>query len=151
MTDQPNKDLMNEIIMAAKEVHTVLGDGFMEQVYEEALHHELTLRGIPSERQFNLDVVYKGIILDKKYIPDLTVDNRIIVEIKTVKDMAIIEETQLTNYLQIANMQAGLLLNFGKKLAVKRRILARQVTGEPTTGTPTDPEQLKRRNNPEPM
>jgi len=148
MTDQ---SLIEEILKAAKEVHRILGDGFLEQVYEEALHHELTLRGIPSERQYNIDVAYKGIILDKKYTPDMLVDNKIIVEIKTVKDLAIIEETQLTNYLHIANMQAGVLLNFGKKLSVKRRILASPVIGEPTTGTPTDPEQLKRRNNPEPM
>ena len=151
MTARSHKDLMDEILKAAKEVHTTIGDGFLEQVYEEALYHELALRGIQSERQYNLDVVYKGIILDKKYIPDLIVDNRIIVEIKTVKDLTIIDETQLTNYLHIANMQGGLLLNFGKKLEVQKRILASKVIGEPTTGTPADPEQLKQRNNPESM
>jgi len=151
MEDRSYRHLMDEILTAAKEVHSILGDGFLEQVYEEALYHELALRGIPSERQFNLDVIYKEIVLDKKYTPDLIVDNRIIVEIKTIKDLTTIEETQLTNYLQIANMQGGILLNFGKKLEAKKRVLISPVIGEPTTGTPTDPEELKRGNNPEPL
>ena len=147
---KPHKNLIAEIIMAAKEVHQTLGDGFLEQVYEEAMYHELAARGIPSVMQYNIDVVYKGITLQKRYIPDLYVDNKILVEIKSVKDIAVIEEAQLLNYLKVANVRAGLLINFGAKLAVKRRIWT-GATGTPTTGTPADPEKMRQRNNPEPM
>lgn len=147
MTESYQK-LIDEILTAAKEVHDSLGDGFVEPVYEEALYHELTMRGIQVEQRYNIDIFYKGIMLNQKYIPDLVVARRIIIEIKTVKDLGIIDETQLTNYLQIANMQGGILLNFGKNLEVRKRAIT--VTGEPTTGTPADPEQLKN-NNPEPM
>ena len=150
MTDRPFQDLANEIEIAAKEVHSTLGDGFLEQVYEEALYHELTMRGIPAELRYNIDIFYKKILLNQKYVPDIVVDNRIIVEIKTVKEATTIDETQLTNYLRIANMQGGILLNFGKNLLIKKRALKSPVIGEPTTGTPATPEQLKK-NNPETM
>jgi len=142
--------LVEEIIKAAKEVHSTLGDGFLEQVYEEAMYHELTMRGVPSERQYNIDVIYKGIVLDKKYTPDLFVAEKVLVEIKSIKDLAIIDETQLLNYLKISNVPIGMLINFGPHLAVQRRIL-KDVIGAPTTGTPTDPELLAARNNPETM
>ena len=142
--------LVEEIIKAAKEVHDILGDGFLEQVYEEALYHELTMRGVEAERQYNIDVIYKGIVLEKKYIPDLFVEGKVLVEIKSIKDLAMIDESQLTNYMKVANVPAGLLINFGPTLAVQRRALA-GVTGAPATGTPTDPELMKERNNPEIM
>lgn len=144
------KLLIGEIIKAAKEVHDTLGDGFLEQVYEEALYHELAMRGIRSERQFNIDVIYKGIVLEKKYIPDLYVEKTVLVEIKSIKDLAMIDESQLMNYLKVANVPAGLLINFGPHLAVQKRVM-KDTTGEPTTGTPTDPELLAKRNNPETM
>ena len=143
-------NLVEEIVKAAKEVHSTLGDGFLEQVYEEALYHELTMRGITSERQYNIDVFYKGIILEKKYIPDLFVEETVLVEIKSIKDLAIIDESQLLNYLKVANLPIGLLINFGKTLAVQKRVL-KDVTGTPTAGTPTDPELMATRNNPETM
>lgn len=142
--------LIRDIIVAAKEVHTTIGDGFLEQVYEEALQHELALNGIPSERQYNIDVIYKGIILERSYIPDLYVDEKVLVEIKTVKDITTIEEAQLLNYLKVANVPIGMLINFGTKLAVKQRVWP-GATGAPTAGTPADPEELKQENNPETM
>lgn len=146
----PHQKLVEEILKAAKEVHDTLGDGFLEQVYEEALFHELELRGIPSERQYNIDIIYKGITLDKKYIPDLYVDEKVLLELKSVKDLAMIDDSQLMNYLKVANIKVGLLMNFGARLAVKRRILT-EVTGKPTSGTPADQEKLKSSNNPEIM
>ena len=148
--DTTTHALVDAIIKAAKEVHDTLGDGFMEQVYEEALFHELALRGIPSERQYNIDVVYKGIVLDKKYIPDLYVDETVLVELKSVKDLTTIDDSQLMNYLKITNLRVGLLMNFGSKLSVKRRIFEKG-TGKPPQGTKADPEKLKKGNNPEPM
>jgi GxxExxY protein len=143
-------ELITDIIIAAREVQQTLGDGFTEQVYEEAMYHELALKGIPSERRYNINVTYKGIILERSYVPDLFVDEKVLVEIKTVKNLEMIEESQLLNYLKVANVPVGMLINFGTTLAVKRRIWT-GATGTPTAGTPADPEELKRRNNPELM
>ena len=118
------RDLTQKIIGAAMEVHRELGSGFLEYVYEEALCYELKLREISFERQKELDIYYKDLVIPKKYKPDLIVENKVIVEIKATSGLTEIEEAQLLNYLKATKMRVGLLLNFGKKsLEVKRRIL----------------------------
>lgn len=101
-----------------------LGTGFLEYVYEEALCYELNLREIHFERQKELDIYYKDLLIPKKYKPDLIVENRVIVEIKATSGLTEVEEAQLLNYLKATKMRVGLLLNFGKKkLEMKRTIL----------------------------
>jgi GxxExxY protein len=118
------KDLTQEIIGAAMEVHRELGSGFLEYVYEESLCHELNLREIYFERQKELDIYYKDLLIPKKYKPDLMVDNKVIVELKATSGLTKVEEAQLLNYLKATKLRIGLLLNFGKKsLEIKRRIL----------------------------
>jgi len=118
------KDLTQEVISAAMEVHRELGSGFLEYVYEEALCYELNLREISFERQKELDIYYKGLLITRKYKPDLIVENKVIIEMKATSGLTEIEEAQLLNYLKATKMRVGLLLNFGKKsLEVKRRIL----------------------------
>ena len=118
------KDLTQAIIGAAMEVHRELGSGFLEYVYEEALCYELNLREISFERQKELNIYYKDLLIPKKYKPDLIVENKVIVEIKATSGLTEIEEAQLLNYLKATKMRVGLLLNFGKRsLEVKRRIL----------------------------
>jgi GxxExxY protein len=118
------KDLTQEIIGAAMEVHRELGSGFLEYVYEESLCHELNLREIYFERQKELDIYYKDLLIPKKYKPDLMVDNKVIVELKATSGLTKIEEAQLLNYLKATKLRIGLLLNFGtKSLEIKRRIL----------------------------
>ena len=118
------KDLTQEVIGASMEVHRELGSGFLEYVYEEALCYELNLRKIPFERQKELDIYYKDLLIPRKYKPDLIVDDKVIVEIKATSGLTEIEEAQLLNYLKATKIRVGLLLNFGKKsLEVKRRIL----------------------------
>ncbi len=118
------KDLTKEIISAAMEVHRELGSGFLEYVYEEALCYELNLREIPFERQKELDIYYKDLLIPRKYKPDLIIENKVIVEIKATSGLTEVEEAQLLNYLKATKMRVGLLLNFGaKSLEVKRRIL----------------------------
>ncbi|GEM_PF-114474 len=118
------KDLTQGIIGAAMEVHRELGSGFLEYVYEEALCYNLNLREISFERQKELDICYKDLLIPRKYKPDLVVENKVIVEIKATAGLTEIEEVQLLNYLKATKMRIGLLLNFGKKsLEVKRRIL----------------------------
>ena len=119
-----HKDLTHEIIGAAMEVHRELGHGFLEYVYEESLCHELNLREIYFERQKELDIYYKDLLIPKKYKPDLIVENKVIVELKATSGLTKIEEAQLLNYLKATKLRIGLLLNFGtKSLEIKRRIL----------------------------
>ena len=119
-----HKDLTHKIIGAAMEVHRELGPGFLEYVYEESLCHELNLREIYFERQKELDIYYKDLLIPKKYKPDLIVENKVIVELKATSGLMKIEEAQLLNYLKATKLRIGLLLNFGtESLEIKRRIL----------------------------
>jgi len=117
-------DLTQEIIGAAMEVHRELSSGFLEYVYEESLCYELNLREISFERQKELDIYYKDLLIPRKYKPDLIVENKVIVEIKATSGLTEVEEAQLLNYLKATKMRVGLLLNFGmRSMEVKRRIL----------------------------
>ena len=118
------KDLTQEIIGAAMEVHRELGSGFLEYVYEEAICYELNSRKIYFERQKELDIYYKDLIIPGKYKPDLMIENKVIVELKAKINLTEIDEAQLLNYLKATKIRVGLLLNFSKKsLEVKRRIM----------------------------
>jgi len=110
------KDLTQEIIGAAMEVHRELGHGFLEYVYEEALCYELNLREIYFERRKELDIYYKDLLIPKKYNPDLIVDNKVIVELKATSGLTKIEEAQLLNYLKATKLRIGLLLNLVRKV-----------------------------------
>lgn len=119
-----HKDLTHKIIGAAMEVHRELGPGFLEYVYEESLCHDLNLREIYFERQKELDIYYKDLLIPKKYKPDLMIENKVIVELKATSGLMKIEEAQLLNYLKATKLRIGLLLNFGaESLEIKRRIL----------------------------
>lgn len=118
-----HKALTEKIIGAAMEVHRILGPGFLEYVYEEALCYELRLAGISYERQKEMDIYYKDHLIPRKYRSDLLVDKKVIVDIKATSGLTKNDEAQLLNYLKGTKMRVGLLLNFGKEsLEVKRRI-----------------------------
>ena len=105
------------------EVHSVLGSGFLEAVYETALGVEFGARDIPYERQKRLRVSYKGQIVGD-YVADFVVDDKIIVELKAVKKLTKVHEAQLINYLKATDIRVGLLINFGApSLEHKRRIV----------------------------
>lgn len=111
------------IIGAAFEVHNTLGPGFLEDVYEKALVHELKSRGLPVEQQPPIHVLYKGHTVGN-YVPDLLVGREVICEIKATASLAPIHETQLLNYLKAPGIRIGLLLNFETtRLQIKRLIL----------------------------
>lgn len=99
------------IIGAAIEVHRHLRSGHMESVYEAALCIELDNRGLSYVRQKALTVNYKGHQIGS-FIADLIVENRVIVELKAVKELAAVHEAQLIGYLTMADLQFGLLINF---------------------------------------
>src|SRR5947209_18936073 len=102
------KDLTQEIIGAAIEVHRQLGPGLLESAYEECLCHELTLRKISFARQVNLPVTYKGVKLDCGYRMDLIVENLVVVELKCVERFLPVHEAQLFTYLRLADKPVGL-------------------------------------------
>jgi GxxExxY protein len=109
------KEETYRIIGAAMEVHSQLGCGFLETVYEEALTLEFQMRNIPFEQQKTLYIYYKGIQLQKYYVADLFCFDKIIVEIKALSELTSANEAQLLNYLKILNQKVGLLINFGKE------------------------------------
>jgi GxxExxY protein len=104
--------LTHRIIGAAIEVHRLLGPGLLESTYEECLCFELTLVGIPFERQIPLPIVYKSMTLLRAYKPDLLVDHAVIVELKTVEKILPVHEAQMLTYLRLSGLERGLLLNF---------------------------------------
>jgi GxxExxY protein len=112
MIDLVHKELTYAIIGAAMEVHRILGPGFLESVYQTALAHELTLRGIAFQEQVKLCVAYKEIIAGE-FRSDFLVEEKVIVELKATKGLVEIDEAQLINYLKATGHRVGLLLNFG--------------------------------------
>lgn len=108
-------ELSYKIIGAAIEVHQILGGpGLLESIYESALCHELTLRGLKIQRQIPVDVIYKGMkIKDPLYI-DILVEDKVIIEVKATEKDNPIFQTQLLTYLRLKDIKLGLLINFGK-------------------------------------
>lgn len=111
------------------EVHRILGPGFVESVYEEALAHEFDLRGVPYQRQAKLAVRYKEIIAGE-FRADFLVDGKVVVELKAIKALTNGDEAQLLNYLKGTGHRVGLLLNFGAaSLEYKRRVICGSICG----------------------
>lgn len=95
------------------EVHQLLGCGFVEQVYQEALAHEFILRNIPYEREKELTISYKGNLLSKTFRVDFICYNKIIIELKAVTEFADEHYAQIYNYLKASGKDLGILINFG--------------------------------------
>lgn len=123
------EETTSTIIKAAHEVHRVLGFGFLEAVYGNALYKELTKAGIRCECQKAIDVFYKGDIVGH-YVPDMIVEDKVIVELKAIKEFKSENEWQLLNYLKATRIEVGLLINFGQSVQVKRRILTNSTKKE---------------------
>lgn len=117
-----SEELTGKIINACMEVHNELGNGFLEPVYQEALEEEFKIQNIPYEREKLLPVMYKGKKLGKEYFADFVCYENIIVELKAVHSLAKAHKAQLLNYLNAANMEIGLLVNFGENSLKWERI-----------------------------
>ncbi len=109
------RDEVYAIVGAAMEVHSVLGNGFLEAVYQSAIKLELSKRQIPYETEKELPVFYKGEKLDISYRADLICYGKIIVELKAIDRLTSKEESQLLNYLSATGLRVGLLINFGSR------------------------------------
>jgi GxxExxY protein len=101
------------IVDCAYKVHTTLGPGLLESVYEAALAYELGKRGLNVERQKPLPVVYENVRLEEGFRADFVVSNLVIVELKSVEEVAPVHKKQLLTYLRLADKRLGLLINFG--------------------------------------
>ena len=117
-----HKSLTGRIIGAAMEVHSKLGSGFLESVYEGALAHEFELRKISFEQQKEIPVFYKNKQV-KQFACDFLVDSIVVVELKAIKEITEIEKIQVINYLKAGGFPVGLLLNFGRKSLEYKRLV----------------------------
>ncbi len=117
------KEITEKIIGAAMEVHRVLGPGFLEAVYEEALCIELKKRGLSFHNQVELKINYQGTILKHKYRADLIVEDKVIVDTKATSGLTETDGAQVFNYLKATSKKVGLLINFGKKSLEWKRFI----------------------------
>ena len=111
------------IIGAAMEVHKVLGAGFLEAVYQEALEMEFQLRNIPYVREKQLKIWYKGQELSKYYVADFVCYDHIIVETKALSALNNEHLSQVINYLKATKNEIGLLINFGQESLEYKRVI----------------------------
>jgi len=119
-------ELTKEIIGCAIEVHKLLGPGLLESAYEKCLEYELTRKGLYVERQKPIPIVYKKLRLDYGYRIDLLIENKVVIEIKSVDALHPVHEAQILTYMKFAEKKVGLLINYNVKLlkeGIKRYVM----------------------------
>ncbi|HPT40684.1 MAG TPA: GxxExxY protein [Candidatus Paceibacterota bacterium] len=104
------------IIDTCYHIHSELGAGLFESVYEEILYYELTNKGLKVDRQKSIPVIWKEIKMDIGFRADLIVENKVIIEIKSIEQLAPVHKKQLLTYLKITKLKLGLLINFNEAL-----------------------------------
>lgn len=113
---EKQEELMRVIYHSALKVHSTLGPGLLESVYETCLLHELTKRGLLVERQKILPITYDGVIIDSGLRLDLFVEREIIIELKSVDSLHPVHQAQILTYMKLAKKEFGYLINFNEKL-----------------------------------
>ncbi len=116
------RELSYQVMAAVFEVHSQLGPGFIENVYEEALIHELTLRGLPLQRQKRVTVSYKGKVVGRHRL-DIVVEGKILLELKAVSQLTDVFKQKVLSYLKATGLKLGILINFGNKSVEYTRIV----------------------------
>lgn len=116
-----HEEITNQIIQAFFKVYNSLGFGFLEKVYRNALNYELVELGLNATAETKISVYYKGHVVGE-YSADLMVEDTVICELKTSENLCEADENQLINYLRATDIEVGLLLNFGKKPEVRRKV-----------------------------
>ena len=109
-------EIAKEIVDAAYHIHKRLGPGLLESVYETVLAHDLRKRGLNIDRQVAVTIVYDDIKFDEGFRADLVVEDKVIVELKSVENVIPVHKKQLLTYLRLADKRLGLLINFGSEL-----------------------------------
>ena len=115
-------EITGEIIAASCEVWRVLGYGFLEKVYENALARELKRRSLQVIQQSEIDVYYKGGQVGM-YLADLIVEGKVLVELKAERELHIRHEAQVLNYLKATQIKVGMLINFGERKCEWKRLV----------------------------
>ena len=118
-------ELCTMILAAAFRVHSRLGPGLLESVYQRVLVYELTKGGLSGEVQKSIPIVYDELVFDEGYRADLIVENRVLLELKSVETLLPVHAKQVLSYIRLANLRLGYLLNFGEarlKTGIKRLI-----------------------------
>ena len=118
------EDLTSKIIACTYKAHNTLGFGFLETVYQNSLLIELLQSGIQAEKEKRIKVYYNDHLVGE-YAADIIVENKVILELKSVKDFHPAHSAQLVNYLKATGIEIGLLINFGESVQIKRKILTR--------------------------
>ena len=131
-----HEDLTERVIAAFYQVYNTLGWGFLEKVYRNALQFELRKRGLRVEHNQKIDVFYCGVHVGE-YYADLVVEGVVILELKAVEHLLPEHEAQLLNYLKATSIDVGLLLNFGPKPQIRRKVF--EIARRSTTGARPDP------------
>jgi|SRR5208283_1988262 len=109
-------EIATKIVDAAFKIHKTVGSGLLESVYETLMAHELTKRGLYFTRQQMIPVIYEQIRFEEGFRADLIVENKVIVELKSIETIAPVHKKQLLTYLRLADKRLGLLINFGDVL-----------------------------------
>ena len=119
-------ELSRTVIGCAMRVHSALGRGLLESIYEECLSREMTAVGVVHQRQVPVPIQYRGATLDCRLRIDLLVESKVVVEVKAVADVLPVHESQLLTYLRLTRLPLGLLLNFNvdhMRDGIRRRVL----------------------------
>ncbi len=109
-------ELTEIVIGSAIEVHRNLGPRLLESAYQECLFYELKAHGLYAEREINLPIIYKEIKIDHGYRIDLLIENRLVIELKTVEKFTDVHTAQILTYMKLGDYSTGLLINFNTKL-----------------------------------
>ncbi len=109
-------EISQNIVDAAFQIHITLGPGLLESVYEEVMFYELTKRDLKVQRQKGIPVIYKDIKMELGFRADLIVEDKVIIELKSVETIAPVHQKQLLTYLKLTNLKLGLLINFNENL-----------------------------------
>lgn len=120
-----HSDITKKIIKAYFNVYNTLGYGFLEKVYENALMIELRKLNLICEKQQSIEVYYDNEVVGQ-YYADIVVESKVIIELKACEFLIEEHEIQLVNYLKATNAEVGLLLNFGKQVQYKRKVLSNE-------------------------
>lgn len=120
-------EIARQIVDAAYQIHRRLGPGLLESVYETVLAYELEKRGLSAKRQVPVPILYEDISFNEGFRADLIVEDKVIVELKSVETVAPVHKKQLLTYLRLADKRLGLLINFGSALI--RHGITRVVNG----------------------
>ncbi|MGB1248548.1 MAG: GxxExxY protein [Chitinophagales bacterium] len=109
-------ELSKIIVNTCFEIHSTLGPGLFESVYEEILFFELEKQGLKVDRQKAISIIWKGVKMDKGFYADLIVENKVLIELKSVEKVTKVHQKQVQTYLKLTGIKLGLLINFNESL-----------------------------------